>query len=385
MERGGRSGGDFDGAGACLDLPPDSMDSLTQAALGATVGAAVAGHTLGRRAVVWGAIAGTVPDLDVVAYPFLDESGALRFHRGLTHGLAFCLWAGPTLGWLAHRFDRWRDARARPTAAPVGLRAYVAVLVLALVTHPLLDVFTVYGTQLLAPFSDRPFAVGSTFIIDPAYTVPLAVGLAGAIWAKRRREWAIGGLVVSTAVLGLHVAAQRQARATVEQALADRGVEAERVLVAAGPLTSLLWRGAAEADGTAFPFSLQVFDRPGEVVFEPSVPLVEFPPEVARRRGAATLSWFSRGWLTPAASGPDATGDPGAVADLRFGRAGLGASAPFIFSWDLLGGGRDIRQRPIAPEFDADDFRALGRRALRLNGPQPGPRRTTRPSSPPPP
>ena len=357
------------------------MDSLTQAALGATVGAAVAGHTLGRRAVVWGAIAGTVPDLDVVAYPFLDEAGALRFHRGLTHGLAFCLWAGPALAWLAYRLDRWRDSRARSPAPPVGPRPYVAVFVLALVTHPLLDVFTVYGTQLLAPFSDRPFAVGSTFIIDPAYTVPLVVGLAGAIWGRRKRRWAVGGLAVSTAVLGLHVGAQRQARATVEQALADRGVAAERVLVAAGPLTSLLWRGVADVDGAALPFSLQVFDRPGDVVFEPAVPLVELPPEVARRRGAATLRWFSRGWLTPVAS--ETEGGAGAVADLRFGRAGLDASAPFIFSWDLVDGGRGIRQRPVSPEFGAQDLVALARRAVRLDGPPRARARTTRPPPPP--
>ena len=357
------------------------MDSLTQAVLGATVGGAVAGHTLGRRAILWGAVAGTVPDLDVVANPFLDASGALRFHRGLTHGLAFCLWAGPALAWLVHRLDRWRDARARSPGPPVGLRPYVAVFVLALVTHPLLDVFTVYGTQLLAPFSDRPFAIGSTFIIDPAYTVPLAVGLAGAIWAKRRRRWAVGGLVVSTAVLGLHVAAQQRARATVEEALADRGVAAERVLVAAGPLTSLLWRGVAQVDRSAVPFSLQVFDAPGDVAFEPPVPLVAFPPQVAERRGAATLLWFSRGWLTPAASG--AANQTDAVADLRFGRAGLGADSPFIFSWDLTDGGRGIRQRPVSVDFGAADLRALARRAVRLDGPQPAAGRTPLPSSPP--
>ena len=354
------------------------MDSLTQAALGATVGAAVAGHTLGRRAIVWGAVAGTVPDLDVLAYPFLDASDELRFHRGLTHGLAFCLWAGPALAWLAWRLDRWRDARApSPPAARGPLWAYVAVFVLALVTHPLLDVFTVYGTQLLAPFSDRPFAIGSTFIIDPAYTVPLAVGLAGAVWARNGRRWAVGGLIVSTMVLGLHVVAQQHAQGTVEQALADRGVAAERVLVAAGPLTSLLWRGVAQVDQTAVPFSLQVFDAPGDVAFEPPVPLVAFPPEVAQRRGAATLLWFSRGWLTLAASGT------GAVADLRFGRAGLSADSPFVFSWNVLDIGRGIRQRPVAVEFSAEDFITLGRRALRLDGPHPAPRRTTRPSPPP--
>ena len=47
---------------------------------------------------------------------------------------------------------------------------------LALVTHPLLDAMTVYGTQLALPFSDHPFGVGSIFIIDPLYTLPLLAG-----------------------------------------------------------------------------------------------------------------------------------------------------------------------------------------------------------------
>ena len=84
------------------------MDSLTQAVLGGAVGHAVAGKTLGRRAAAWGAVAGTLPDLDVLTYPFLDTAGQLLIHRGVTHGLAFGLVVGPVLGWLGWRFARWR-------------------------------------------------------------------------------------------------------------------------------------------------------------------------------------------------------------------------------------------------------------------------------------
>ena len=41
------------------------MDSLTQIVLGAAVGEAVLGKKIGNWAIFWGAIAGTVPDLDV--------------------------------------------------------------------------------------------------------------------------------------------------------------------------------------------------------------------------------------------------------------------------------------------------------------------------------
>ena len=134
-------------------------------------------------AALWGAVAGTVPDLDVLAYPFLDPSAELRFHRGITHGLPFAFVVGPLLGYLV-----WRLTRRRAGAGAVPWTAYAAVFFWALLTHPLLDVFTVYGTQLLMPFSDRPLAIASQFIIDPAYTLPLLAGLVVAL-VTRRSGW----------------------------------------------------------------------------------------------------------------------------------------------------------------------------------------------------
>ena len=229
------------------------MDSFTQAVLGGAVGSVVAGPRLGRRAALWGAVAGTVPDLDVLAYPLLDPVGELRFHRGLTHGLAFAFVAGPLLGYAAWRLARWRAARRTDRQPDVAgtWRAWTAVFFWGLITHPLLDTFTVYGTQLLAPFSDRPFAVGSVFIIDPLYTVPLATGLAAALATRRpgrRWTWAAVGLAVSAAYLGWSLVAQGVAEREARRALALEGVQPERVLTAAAPLTTLLWRTVAEVE-----------------------------------------------------------------------------------------------------------------------------------------
>ena len=344
------------------------MDSLTQAVLGATVGEAVAGSRLGRRAAAWGAVAGTIPDLDVLASPFLSEAGQLRFHRGVTHGLPFAFVVGPVLGWLVWRLYRWRAARRGEEAGAGTWQTWTAVFFWGLLTHPLLDVFTVYGTQLLAPFSDRPFAIASAFIIDPLYTVPL-LGFLVAALVTRRSGWGTAGLVVSTLVLVAGVGMQARATATVRSALAGRGVEPERLLVAAGPFTSVLWRGVAEADGRALPFSLHVADGPEDVAFEPALPLATFPDEALRQPGAATLAWFSRGWLTPLDGPPDR---PRAVADLRFGRAGLAPDAPFVFAWDVLDGGRAFRQRPIEAALGPDDVMNLWRRAWRAGSGGPG-------------
>ena len=78
------------------------MDSLTQITLGAAVGEVVLGKKVGNRAMLWGAIGGTIPDLDVFANMVTDEISALAFHRAITHSFAFAALAPIVLGGLVH-------------------------------------------------------------------------------------------------------------------------------------------------------------------------------------------------------------------------------------------------------------------------------------------
>jgi inner membrane protein len=104
-------------------------------------------------------------------------------HRAETHALFYLLLAAGAAGWLI----------ARLHGETALWRRWWLAMWLVLVTHPLLDAMTVYGTQLLLPFTDNAFGVGSVFIIDPAYTLPLLVGVvlstpcSGAWWPSRQR------------------------------------------------------------------------------------------------------------------------------------------------------------------------------------------------------
>ena len=210
------------------------MDSLSQFVLGAAVCATALGRrTAVWKAALWGGLAGTLPDLDV----FIDHGDDLRnmvMHRGWSHSLFWLTLASPLLALLPAALHRHREQYAR----------WWLALWLALVTHPLLDAMTVYGTQLLQPFTGHPFGVGSVFIIDPLYTVPLAVGV---VVGMARREWrglrwVHWGLALSTAYLAWTVAAQWHVR---ELARAAIGREAVHVLVTPTPFNSLLWRVVA--------------------------------------------------------------------------------------------------------------------------------------------
>ena len=76
------------------------MDSLTQIVLGAAVGEAVLGKKVGNKAMLYGAIAGTIPDLDTIVGKFLDPLTAIEIHRGISHSIVFSIAMAPLLGWL---------------------------------------------------------------------------------------------------------------------------------------------------------------------------------------------------------------------------------------------------------------------------------------------
>ena len=173
------------------------MEPLTQALLGAAVGQ-LAAPKLGRRALVWGALIGLSPDLDVVLGPLHDGYGELLYHRGFTHSLWFGPVVGPLMAWILWR---WRDPE-RETA----LRDWVKLCIFALVTHPILDAFTPYGTQLFAPFWRYRAAVHGIGIIDPFYTALLAWGVLGARKAAQATSFTPAGMKRTAWAMGLSTA-----------------------------------------------------------------------------------------------------------------------------------------------------------------------------------
>lgn len=298
------------------------MDTITQAVLGAAVGQAGFGPRLGRRAAWWGAVGGTVPDLDVFSRVFVGEWGDLVWHRGPTHAV----WFGPVVGPLI-AYGLWRWYRRRTGGDPDGpggptaLRAWVGLWVLALLTHPLLDVFTTYGTQLLSPFAATRFALDGVAIIDPLYTVPLAVALLlGRRWRatpRRAARAAAVALAVTTAYLGygtwLNHRAEALARAQVDAPDVAR-VEAYPTLFQPWLRRVVVWRTGAVEVG---PLSLLV---PGPIPFvrrevpaDGAVLALEATPE------AALFRWFANDAVAPS-RGRDADGHERVrLEDVRYG------------------------------------------------------------------
>ena len=213
------------------------MDSVSQLALGASIGIALMGRrTAVWKAALWGGVAGTLPDLDVL----LDHGDAVLnmvLHRGHSHSLLWTSLGGALLGLLAAKLHQEWPLRWRWSLAMFA----------AMATHPLLDGLTIYGTQLLQPFTDEAYGVGSMFIIDPLYTLPLIAGITIALRrpAHAGLRWNSSLLTLSTAYLGWSLLAQAWATEHVQRSLATQGLQPESLLVTPAPLNTLLWRAVA--------------------------------------------------------------------------------------------------------------------------------------------
>lgn len=268
------------------------MDTVTQALLGAAVGQACFARRLGRRAVVWGAIGGVIPDLDVLAIAVDGPFAEFRYHRGITHSLWFGPVVGPLLGWLLWRWKRWRGRQD-----PGPLAAWVGLFSLALFTHPLIDVFTVYGTQLFAPFSLERVAWNALGIIDPLYSGILVAGLvAGFLWRgriDRARAAGFAALALSWTYMLYGVWLNQQAEADVGAALAAAGHPEARVRVYPTIFQPYLRRVVART-GEDVHVGLYTPLRPGEPVLQ-SFPAMRHPliDALGATPEGALFTWFA--------------------------------------------------------------------------------------------
>ncbi|UUX48003.1 metal-dependent hydrolase [Nisaea acidiphila] len=294
------------------------MDSLTQAVLGATISVAVAGPKIGaRKAALAGAVFGTLPDLDVL-YKHGDPVSNFVLHRGWSHSLLVHAALTPLIGEALMRLFRGlRDRR---------MAAYATVF-LCLTTHALLDAMTIYGTRLLWPLTDTPFGVGSVFIIDPLYTLPL---LGAAIWALTAGGWSerlkrvtAGALVLSTLYLGWSLAAQRIADGKAREALAAAGLDAEQVLATPMPFNTLLWRTIAVDGAVYYNIYQPVFGDAASARIHAHPRLAPESPCLDTLPHAATVAAFSKGYYRTLRDE-----DGLRIADLR-----MGVTPSFVFDF----------------------------------------------------
>jgi inner membrane protein len=269
------------------------MDSISQMLLGGAVAAAIAPPGHRRAALLAGAALGTLPDLDGFVINALTDDPVARmtWHRGPSHSLLVL----PLVAWALWAWFRSRGGRV----AAVPRRWFWAIQA-ALFTHPLLDAFTVYGTQLLWPLPLHPAMWSSVFIIDPLFTVWLLLGVVVAAFAGPRplaRHALVAGLALGAIYLGWSLVAKGLVEREAGRALAAMGLaDAPRFSVPM-PFNTLLWRVVAMTpEGFVEGERSLVADR-GPMHFRVYRSEVRALEAVADVPSVARLRWFNHGFM----------------------------------------------------------------------------------------
>ncbi len=319
------------------------MDSFTQIVLGAAVGEAVAGKKIGNKALVFGAIAGTIPDLDVFIGDAMSTVGALDFHRGFTHSIAFAICFAPLLGLLLRK--------VYPKSS-VSFRDWTLLFFLGFFTHSLLDCFTTWGTQLFWPFDYR-IAFKSIFVIDPLYTLPLTICLVWLMFLPRtsikRQRINTAGLIISTFYLLYSVSVKQHINHVFENSFASQNLNIDRYDTRPAPLNTILWTTNAEStDGYHIGYySLLDKDEPIDYFFFPKNH--ELLDPYKHNSEVSKLTDITNGWFALMSY------EQGVIFnDLRFGqRTGwLDEGGDFVFSYYIHKNNGTIVIEEIDKEID---------------------------------
>ncbi len=302
------------------------MDSLTQITLGAAIGEVTMGRRCGNKAVFWGAVIGTLPDLDCLASPFLSTVQTLSIHRSFTHSLLFCIIIPPILGKLISRIhnDQWWKRWS--------LLAFLVIL-----THLLLDSCTTYGTQIFQPFSNYRLAVSNISIIDPIFTIPMLISLICSLFMAGksliRKRIVIAGLVLSCGYLAMTLANKVYVRSIFRAALDEQKISYQQFITKPAPLTNFLWRCVAMDDGGFWEGYYSIFDGDKDVHFrylEKNHGLIKAWHDDP---GIKTLQWVTGGYFSITVSGTKNL----LFNDMRYGKidAWNKGQGNYIFSYKI--------------------------------------------------
>ena len=375
------------------------MDSLTQIVLGAAVGEVVLGKKVGNKAMLWGAIAGTIPDLDVYQSLFFDSLRANELHRGFSHSILFSLIFAPILAWLVYKKEKWTLATLvtvilgfpfitidGSTDSGVIIKVFLALVIMGLVflilknnygkatatrmdwtklmfwsliTHPLLDCHTTWGTQLLWPLPVK-LAWNNIFVIDPLYTVPFLIFVVIAMFYNRqsnKRRWLNWtGIAISSLYMIWSLGAKWYTYKIFEENLASKNIVYSRLTTVPTPMNTFLWSATADGDSVLYTGLYSVFDKDKNVDFKTIETNHDLVSEYEGDGVLDRLNFLSKGWYVINNDNPDTL----IYNDARFGPMYLEDKPVYGFGYKLTENAKnDLSVKEQRPEPNKEEGKEL--------------------------
>ena len=331
------------------------MDSLTQIVLGIATAELVAGKKLQNKTFLYGAVLGTIPDLDILVGKFLSDVEGVAIHRGLSHSLLFFMFLSPVLGWLISKIEKEK----------ISFKSASLLAFWCLVTHVILDLFTSWGTQILWPLDYR-FALKTIFVIDPLYTIPLLISLIF-VWKNKdsliRRKYLIRGLVMSSSYLLLTCLLKLFAVQQFENTLENQKLTYQELIVKPTAFNCILWNANVATSKGYYLADYSLFDsQPIIFTFYPKNK--ELEEKLVNSYDFQQLKKISEGWYLVSEQNHRIYFN-----DLRFGLLNDTPENPqFAFSYEFTANSDGSYTAHEVPKAERDGKALLQKIFTRLKG-----------------
>jgi inner membrane protein len=332
------------------------MDSLTHIALGACMGEAFAGKTLGKKAMLWGALAQSAPDIDFVTSFWMDTPSGLLAHRGFTHSFLFCAILTPLLALMAERWHRPHNIKLGKWMLFFGAVIFI---------HIFIDAFNNYGTGWFEPFSHTRISFNAIYVADPFFSIWPGIAFIALLILKRqspkRKRWWRIGLGFSALYLMYCLVNKAKMDTDVKAILQKQNISYTRYFTTPAPLQNWLWYIVAGNDSGYYVGYRSVFDSKKEISFQYFPRNESLLAPVKDHKEVHKLIRFSQQFYTV-----EKLNDTLVFNDLRFGQV-IGWANPkeqFVFHY-YLGDKVDntmVVQRGRFAKWDWEVVKALARR-----------------------
>jgi inner membrane protein len=269
------------------------MDSLTHIVLGAAIGEVTLGKKVGNKAVLWGALIGTIPDFDVFITPFLKPDNALFFHRGISHSLLATVLLIPLLGFILSKIEKRQK---------VELKSWILLASFPLLSHIFIDCFNTYGTGIFEPFSNLRIAYDSMAIIDILFILPLLTFVLFVFFIpyqnRTRRIFAWVSLCISFLIFSFSIVNKEIITSRAINQLQTQNLSYNRIITTPAPLSNFVWAIIAE-DESGYNFGyITNFDKTEKINFRYIPRNTELLGHLKDSKEIGNLIRFSKGFYT---------------------------------------------------------------------------------------
>ena len=239
------------------------MDSLTHIALGACIGEAFFEKDFCKKAMIWGALAQSIPDIDFLAGFWLNTPENLLAHRGFTHSILFGLLVVPAFALVADRVHRPHNIR---------FKTWILFFAAEVFVHLFIDGFNNYGVGWLEPFNHTRFSFNVIYVADPFFSMwpgvaVLMLFLLKSVSQKRTFWWKFG-LILPFLYLSYCTINKIKMNADVKEIFSNQQIPYQRYFTTPAPLQNWLWYVVAGNDSGYHVGFRSVFDSKKQIAFQ---------------------------------------------------------------------------------------------------------------------